>query len=115
MSKAAHSTQPNLSCMIPAVEDNGTSGDDVAKISKSISSGFKFASSRACLHASTAKSDVHISELAILLFFIPVFVVIHSSLVSTYSIQSSLLISLGGTYAPKPIIPTDTILSPLAK
>ena len=76
---------------------------------KSISLGFNLASSKACLHASTARSEVHTSELAILLFFIPVFVVIHSSLVSTYSIQSSLLISFGGTYAPNPIMPTDTI------
>ena len=76
---------------------------------RSISSGFNLASFKACLEASTAKSEVHTLELAILLFFIPVFVEIHSSLVSTCSIQSSLLISFGGTYAPNPIMPTDVI------
>ncbi len=63
MSKAPQSEQPNFSWIIPAVEESGTSGDEVASITKSMSSGVSPASSRALLHACTARSEVCVSLL----------------------------------------------------
>ena len=109
MSNAADLVQPSLCWAIPAVDESGTSGLLVARISMSMSSGERPASSIACWQASTARSLVQVSGSAILLSLIPVFVVIHSSLVSTSPAQSSLVITLGGTYDPRPTIPAGGI------
>ena len=96
---------------MPAVEESGTSGEEVARINRSMSEATNPASSSARLQASTAKSEVCVFLSAIRRFFMPVFVVIHSSFVSTISAQSALLISCGGTYAPSPMMPTEAIFS----
>ena len=110
MSKAAAFLHPSLCWVIPAVEDRGTSGLLVARISMSMSSGDRPASSIACWLAITARSLVQTSGSAILLSLIPVFVVIHSSLVSTRPVQSSFVITLEGTWDPRPTIPAGGIM-----
>ena len=84
-------------------------------MSMSTSSGSIPASAIACWQAMTARSLVRTSSAAILRSSIPVFVVIHSSLVSTISAQSSLVMTSGGTYAPRPTMPTGAILLRIAQ
>ena len=115
MSKAAALVQPSLCWVMPAVEERGTSGEEVARMSMSTSPGPMPASSMACLQAMTARSLVQTSSAAILRSLMPVLVVIHSSLVSTISAQSSLVMTSGGTYAPNPTMPTGAILPRIAQ
>ena len=84
-------------------------------MSMSTSPGPMPASSMACLQAMTARSLVQTSSAAILRSLMPVLVVIHSSLVSTISAQSSLVMTSGGTYAPNPTMPTGAILPRIAQ
>ena len=75
---------PILSAIIHAVEGNIMSGVAVAQIIKSTSFASILVFFKSPLTASTPKTDVPFpSPLRILLSFIPVLVVIHSSFVST--------------------------------
>ena len=96
-SKAPAFTAPSLCWTIAAVLLMGTSGLLVASTTRSRSSGSTPASFSAGAAAFTAKSLVQSLSSAILRSLMPVFVVIHSSLVSTIWAQSSLVITFCGT------------------
>ena len=85
-----------------AVEGSGISGVTVATMRSSTSSGFNFASSSAFMAASAARALEGVPGFAILRFFMPVRVVIHSSDVSTIFSSSSFVRTCFGTYMPKP-------------
>ena len=85
-------------------DPNKSSGELVATMIKSISSGFTLAIFKAPREASAAK-DVNVSSPEITcLFPIPVLVRIHSSLVSTSLARSSLVMNFFGNAFPTPEI-----------
>ena len=101
-SKAKALTAPRLVCTKQAVEGKTISGVIVATIITSISFGLRFASARAFFAASVAKRPWFHCPSVMCLVFMPVRVVIHSSVVSTIFVRSSLVRIFFGANEPEP-------------
>jgi len=100
-----------LSARKQAVDGNVISGVDVATITASISFGVRPAFSIASLAAGRAISLAFSHSSAILLSFIPVLVVIHSSDVSKNFSRSKFVRILSGMFIPIPFI--SALISPI--